>query len=824
MPETYVQVVFPLPLNQAFTYSVPDELKEIAKIGSRVIAPFGPRRLTGFIVGLSETTELSEIKPVQDILDLTPLVSDHMLALAQWIAEYYLCSLGEVLKATLPSVLMRSSRKVVESITSEAEFEAERIASGAPRQAQVLRYLSKCRRISVNELKRRIGATCLHSSLIRLESRGLIQVQHFIPGAKVKPKIEKYVRIQVDSDELTDNITSLQKKAPKQASCLRYLKIKKNDVPQREILKQTASSLPTLKALARAGLIEIRSRQVFRDYYSADEWGEPKKITLNAEQKQALATITTAIKNECFTSFLLYGVTGSGKTQVYIDAIYQALAKGKTAIVLVPEISLTPQTVRRFRSHFRDKVAVLHSAMTSAERLDSWRRLKEGQASVAIGPRSAVFAPLENLGLIVVDEEHEASYKQDITPRYHARDVAVVRARSANAVVILGSATPSAESFYNAKMGKYKLLQLTQRVNQAPLPRVQILDMRKERRLSGQKEPPVFSRLLAQKIEEKLASAEQIILLLNRRGFSSYLRCQDCGYIEECENCQISLTYHLQGRRLRCHYCGFTKNAPEKCPECDGTDILFRGLGTQKVEEELKKRFSTARVVRMDLDTTSRKYSHDRILQDFGKGKYDILLGTQMVAKGLDFEKVTLVGAINADISLLIPDFRSSERTFQLLTQVAGRAGRSELLGEVIIQSYFPENFCLQCALTHNYDRFFAGEILERGELGYPPFGRIVCIHFSGEDEKKVQQAAFDFSKTLKTRRGIYQVLGPAVSPIAKIKKKYRWQILIKGDKSRDGSGKILRQDIERAREHSKGAGKNRSVRIAVDVDPVSII
>ena len=822
MPETYVNVALPLPLNKTFTYLVPRELTSLAKIGSRVIAPFGARRLTGFIVEITDKTELEQVKAVEDILDLKPLISGEMLKLAGWISGYYLCSLGEVLKSMVPGFFMKASKSMVEICTEEAEIEAAKLEKSAPRQAQTLRYIAKNRKISVNELRRRMGTKSIDSSLNQLESIGLVKVQQFMTSSKLKPRVEKYVRLLPENfDEI--KIEVLKKRAAKQASCLRYLQVKKEDILQKELLKQTGSALASLKALEKSNLIRFIQKEVVRDYYGSNNVEEPKPISPNDEQKAALKQIEVPIREERFETFLLFGVTGSGKTQVYIEAIYKTLEKGKDAIVLVPEIALTPQTVARFRAHFKDKVAVLHSAMSSGERLDSWRLLQEGKARVAIGPRSAVFAPLKNVGLIVVDEEHEGSYKQDTSPRYHARDVAVVRAKFAQAVVILGSATPSAESFYNAKTEKYKLIELRRRVNNVPLPDVKILDMHKERRLSGKKET-IFSRLLAAKIEEKIARKEQIILLLNRRGFSSYIKCRDCSYIEECADCQITLTFHLTGHRLRCHYCGFSKRAPEKCAECRGVDIQFRGIGTQRVETELRNQFPKARVVRMDMDTTSGKWSHDKILKEFGEGKYDILLGTQMVAKGLDFHKVTLVGVIDADVGMLIPDFRSSERTFQLLTQVAGRAGRSYLPGEVIIQSYFPHNFCLNCALTHDFIRFFRGEVLERRELMYPPFGRIICLLFSGENELKVKQTAQEFEKALKKQKGYFQILGPTASPIPKIKRRFRWQILLKGDKGRDANGKILKNAIQNAHGMIKEENKSREVRIAIDVDPVSII
>jgi primosomal protein N' (replication factor Y) len=811
--EEFAEVVFPLPLQKAFTYIIPAELRHSVQIGSRVIAPFGVRRLTGFIVRTKEESQLDEHKEIQDVLDLEPIFSDEILDLAKWISGYYLCSLGEALRATLPAALTKSSRKFVESVTEEAARLANQIEARSPRQAQILRYLDKSGSISVESLKRRIGAKNLLSSLNQLQASGAVRVEQVLSRAGGRPKCEKYIQLATNGQELEDEINRLECSAPRQAACLQYLR-NKDTRRLRDVLKDCDAPLTSIRSLERKGLVSVFEKEIPRDYYQNSPAGIPQKVQLNPEQSAAVSEIKRALDVDRFLAFLLFGITGSGKTQVYIEAIYHVLEKGRDAIVLVPEISLTPQTVRRFRAHFKDQVAVLHSAMSDGERFDSWRRLKSGAAKVAIGPRSAIFAPLRDVGLIVVDEEHESAYKQADVPRYNARDVAIVRAKRTKAAVVLGSATPSAESYYNAQVGKHHLL----------LPEVHILDLRKEKRLSGKKGEPIFSRMLAKKIEDKLAKKEQIILLLNRRGFSSFIRCKECGYVANCDNCQITLTYHLSGRRLRCHYCGYTRPSPSVCPECSGPDILFRGPGTQKVEATIQETFANARVVRMDLDTTGRKQAHDRILREFGAHKYDILLGTQMVAKGLDFERVTLVGVINADTALLLPDFRSSERTFQLLTQVAGRAGRKGLPGEVIIQTYWPESFCLICAKDHDFVRFYEGEIADRRDLIYPPFGRIISILFRGENENRVIEAAHNYAEVAKSLAGSFWILGPVPSPITKIQKKYRWQILLKGDKERDPSGKVLRQVVAKADRLYKEDFKARGVRVAVDVDPVSLI
>jgi primosomal protein N' (replication factor Y) len=836
MESHFADVVFPQTIDRAFTYGIPTELVPLAKIGCRVLAPFGKRRLTGFIVGLKDNTDLkeSDIKSIQDVLDSDPLFSEELYRLALWISDYYLSPPGDALRAVLPAILFQKSRQYVELVSQNTSSLGLMLNSAAPRQAQIVRFLAKSGRLPLTQLMKRIGARNLVSSINALRAKGFVSVQHIFPKSKAKAKLVKFVRLPpsiMDTEDLNSNSAG-RKLTARQIRCLQFLKESDAEISQKDLLFISGIQLSTLKSLQKRELVELFEKEAPRDYYQQDEIVKPPKIKLNEEQQAAFEKVAAAIGRDEFATLLLHGVTGSGKTQVYIEAIYSILEKGKDAIVLVPEIALTPQTVQRFRSHFKDWVAVLHSAMSPVERYDSWRKLKSGEARVAIGPRSAIFAPLRNLGLIVVDEEQEDSYKQaDPDPRYHGRDVAVMRAKLNNAVVILGSATPSAESYYNAQIGKYQLLKMQRRVDDIPMPKVEILEMQKEQRLSGKKEAPVFSRMLIHEIEKRIASQQQVILLLNRRGFSYFIKCKSCGFIESCKNCQITLTYHLSGRRLRCHYCGYTKKAPEECPECRGVDVLFRGVGTQRVEEEINQRLPNARVVRMDLDTTGRKWAHDRILRDFERGKYDILLGTQMIAKGLDFQKVTLVGVINADIGLFLPDFRASERSFQLLTQVAGRAGRKNLPGEVIIQTYSPFNFCLICAKTHNFVKFFSKEIEDRRELLYPPFGRIISILFKGRDEKKVMTSAENFAEVLKGQQGprpdpsrAFQVLGPTPSPLVKIQNKFRWHILVKGSKRVDSSGKIIRQAVREAEKRFRHEFKTRGIQIEVDVDPVSLL
>jgi primosomal protein N' (replication factor Y) len=819
----FVEVVFGVPVDHPFTYRIPPELCAEVKVGCRVVAPFGPRRATGVAVELLRTTPLSDLKQIDDVLDPEPVFSAEMLKLSAWIAEYYLCSWGEVLRAALPLGLEVESKRSVILLRHPEEPDIADLARRAPRQAAILRELTRHPNgVTVAELTRKMGVRSLYASLHRLSEQGWLRLHYRLSDPRIKPKKEPFVRLLAAAVE--EVAADLQASSPRQAACLRVLASNGPEMSRAELLRQARASSRSLKALEKRGLVQTFDKEILRDYYGHLRPSPPPDITLNPEQQEALNQIVAALDARTFRTFLLHGVTGSGKTQVYIDAIHHVLAQGRSALVLVPEIALTPQAVNRFRSHFHERVAVLHSRMSDGERYDSWRLIKRGQATVVIGPRSAVFAPLQKLGLVVIDEEHDSSYKQDDpAPRYHARDVAIVRARMNKAVVILGSATPSMESYYNARKGKYQLLQLLRRIDDIPMPSVEIVDMAIERRFVPRGKPTIFSRVLKKKIAEKLSRNEQIILLQNRRGFSTCIMCQDCGHAEECENCSITLTYHLRGKLLRCHYCNFTKKAPDVCPKCKGTDIVFRGVGTQRVEEALRSEFPDARVVRMDLDTTRRKYAHDRILKQFEQGKYDILLGTQMVAKGLDFERVSLVGVINADTGLMLPDFRASERTFQLLTQVAGRPGRKNQQGEVIVQTLSPRHGCLLCARQHDFNRFFFAEASERRELNYPPFGRLIAIHFRGEDQNKVSEEATLFAEILKSTSTDLQVLGPTPAVVQRLKAQYRWQVILKAGRHQDPVGQRMRTAVRQALENYRSQRRVRNLRISVDVDPQSL-
>ena len=648
-----------------------------------------------------------------------------------------------------------------------------------------------------------------------------------LPQATVRVKYETIVSLSENQshENWGQIIHELYTTAPKQAKILQtLLALEKPSLSSSDLYQATGASKSSLDALVRKKLCTLEKREVVRDYYNDLQVEAPKKVILNADQQKSLDAVKNSTESENFDTMLLHGVTGSGKTQVYIEAIHHIRSKGKTAIVMVPEIALTPQMVRRFRAHFGDKVAVFHSRMTPGERYDSWRKTWEGEHHIVIGPRSAIFAPLKNVGLIVVDEEHEPSYKQnDQVPRYNARDVAIVRAKIENAVVVLGSATPAVESFYNTHTKKFKLLTMPNRIDDVPMPTINIVDMRYEPKIIGRKDPIIFSRKLREKIDEKVSKGEQIILFLNRRGFATIFKCKDCGYLAKCENCDITLTYHLRGKLLKCHYCGYTQRAMETCPECSGQDVLLRGIGTQRVEEELHTLFPGITSLRMDTDTTKGRRAHDTVLTKFGSGKHSVLLGTQMVAKGLDFPNVTLVGVISADTELLFPDFRAAERTFQLLTQVAGRAGRKQKTGEVIIQTFSSDHYSLQYAKKHDYDNFFKSELFDRRGLNYPPYSRMINVLFKGPELERVERAATQLAELI-PQNDAYRILGPSPAQLSKIQNKYRWQILFMSEKEKDATGTQMKNALRKAMDQFKKKHRPRKVNISVDVDPMSIL
>jgi primosomal protein N' (replication factor Y) len=836
----YADVSLPVNLDREFTYIIPPGLESSAVVGARAVVPFGRKYATGLITALPESTTVTGLKPLHDIIDPAPILSDELLRLCRWIAGYYLSPLGTVLKAAMPQGFSPSSRRIVRPRAALAMESIEKLKRRAPKQAQAAAFILAKREVTARDVQRKTGVRQINALLNELLRAGLIDSEEHIPHPAAKPKMVEIVRPERQNDRAIR--AALQALAPRrnQARALLESLLLGGGVTQvRDLLRHTGASLAQFRKLVRTGLITTERIEVSREQDFGTEM-DTLGIVLNETQREILDVLAGALKRGRGGTYLLHGVTGSGKTQVYIEAIRACLSLERTAIVLVPEISLTPQMVRRFKSHFGANVAVIHSRMSAGERHDAWRRASRGDARIVIGPRSAVFAPLESLGLIVVDEEHEASYKQfDSSPRYHARDVAVVRGGHAGAVVVLGSATPSVESYRNAQTGKYTLLEMPCRIDNVPMPPIRIVDMTAERKrlYTALKESlppeargslknfvqPSLSALLREKIQERLERKEGVILLQNRRGFAPFVECTECGYAEMCDNCNVTLTYHLTRKHLRCHYCGMIRAPHILCPTCGGTDIKLRGIGTQKVEEELLKTFPGVRVQRMDLDSTARKGAHDRILRSFERGDADILLGTQMVAKGLDFPHVTLVGVISADTQMLLPDFRSSERTFQLLTQVAGRAGRSVLAGEVVIQTHQPGHYTLLRVLDNDFSAFYQEELRARRELTYPPFSRLVLVETRGENEVNVSGEAQRFALALRDVHLQATVLGPAPAVISRIKGKYRWHLVLKCRKEEDPSGAAVRNALQAATAKT-APRRHRDVQLVIDVDPAGLM
>ena len=719
-----VDIAVGVSVNKTFHYRVSEEMQDRLVEGSRVLVPFGSRTMIGTVLGFPGKDDAARLKSVIEVLD-SPLTPD-LLALAHWMADYYLYPLGLTIESVVPKAVSRA-----------------------------------------------------------------------------KPKKNKYLKL-ADGDH---NVSSLR--GPKQKELL--LLLRESQVLSLDELKTFSSA--TIKALCDAGMAVVIEKD-------AVATGTPVDFTacvpppLMPEQADAVRRISEAAALSQFGVFLLHGVTGSGKTEVYLHSIKQQADLGRGTIVLVPEIALTPQLLGRFRRRFGSRVAVLHSGLTDRERADEYRRIQAGLVDVAVGARSAVFAPFDKVGLIIVDEEHENSYKQDEGLRYHARDVAVMRAKFQNAIAVLGSATPSLESFYNAKYGRYQYLRLAQRVDHRPMPVVEIIDVKNVPKQT------LYAPQLISGITRRLEKNEQTLLLLNRRGFSSVLICQECGVVIKCPSCSVSLTFHKNEGNLKCHYCGFFTRPPDRCGSCHGVDLKPLGSGTQKVEEELQALFPAARMRRMDSDSVKGREAYEQLLQQVDQGLVDILIGTQMIAKGHDFPAVTLVGVVDADVGLNFPDFRAAEKTFQLITQAAGRAGRGEAAGEVVIQTLNPAHYSIIHSRTHDYEGFYNEEIAYRMQLGYPPIGRFVKLEVKSVDESRALQAAQVARDRIRhlMRGKETTLLGPAPAPIARVRGQYRFQLLLLSAKRE--KIRMLAAEGRAAIEEKFG----RKCRVLVDVDPVNLM
>ncbi len=802
-----VEVAVGLPVSKTFPYLIPEKMRESIQIGMRVLVPFKGRKVTGFIIGLLNEApkELEgKLREVEELLDEAPLLSLEMLRFYKWISDYYLYPLGEVIKTGLPPGLHLKSELIL-SLTAESKNSLIQ-GSLEPVQEKIFKEIERRGKVSLKKILRRFPKEVSKSQLFSWKKDGLIHIDVGIVGEEVKPKFEKIVHYQ--GGDLDQPLSK------KQSEILEWVKMKK-DVSYSELSKTFKSPLRALQNLQARGLLSISIKEVSRDQSVQPGLKAYPKPELTPDQEKVLSEILKGIRSRRFSPFLIHGVTGSGKTEIYLRAIEEVLAQEREAIVLVPEISLTPQLLSRFKDRFGENLALLHSGLGRGERYDQWRKVWRGEVKIVLGARSAIFAPFKNLGIIIVDEEHDPSYKQEEKLKYHARDLSVVRAKHSEATLLLGSATPSLESFHNAEKGRFHLLTLPERIEGRPLPHVELVDMRKEEGLLSEG----LRRALQKNFEEK----KQSLLFLNRRGFANFILCPECGFTFKCPNCSVTLTYHLRERSLQCHYCDYRTKAPGDCPTCKGHRLQGIGIGTERLEQEVKKIFPSIEVGRMDRDTTFRRRSHLQILKKLESGGIDILVGTQMIVKGHDFPNVTFVGVVSADTSLHFPDFRSGERTFQLLTQVAGRAGRGEDLGEVIIQTFNPDHYSIVKAKDHDFIGFYQEEIQFRKALEYPPFSRLINFRLVGNSEKRTRAMAEEMGRIgkdllKKYGKGI-EILGPSMAPFSKMRGKFRWQMLVKG-KSSPWLHQFAKDLASRFKTQAKGVG----VELDIDVDPVFIL
>lgn len=789
MEKKLVEVAVPIPTSKSYWYSTPPDLRDKLEIGSSVLVNFHGRKLVGWIIGFVEH-DREGIKPIIDVVEFKPMFTPNMLKFFRWVSEYYLSPIGLVINHALPAGVVPREKK-------SCVLMAEPSGGGVLSQKIITYLKARRKRAPLKSIIKKFGKESL-KEIRKLSREGNLKIERELTPPKVKVKLTRWVRLLQEPERTT----------LKQRSVLAYLK-EKQEASISELRRVLNINSSVIKRLENKGAIQSFMREEFRDPLRELFVEEELPFDLTNEQTRILSHIVNKIESATFGVTLIHGVTGSGKTEIYLRAIERALELDKSSIFLVPEIFLTAQFTSTLLSRFGGLVSEYSSALGGGEQYDTWRRIRDGEVRVVIGPRSALFVPLRNLGLIIVDEEHEKTFKQsDLAPRYNARDTAIMRAKYENALCILGSATPSLESYHNAMRKKYVFFQLPRRIGERELPSVTLVDMRKERNR-------ILSRLLKSKIKDRLDRNEQIILFINRRGYSNYLQCRDCGSTIRCPSCSVTFTYHRAPRVLRCHYCGFERKPPEVCGNCGSSDIRYMGFGTQRVEEELKRSFPGVRILRVDLDTTTLKGSHLTYFKKFKEKEADLLLGTQMVAKGFDFPWVTLVGVVAADTALYFPDFRSSERTFQLLTQVAGRAGRGSLKGEVVVQTFCPSHYAIEFSRTHDFKEFFLREIEERKTLEYPPFSRLASITLRSKKLEESQILADEIKKRLKFYKEI-SILGPAPCVVSRIKGYYRYRIILKSKRD------LMIQRI--IRKALPEYADDRDVRVSIDIDPVDLL
>jgi primosomal protein N' (replication factor Y) (superfamily II helicase) len=812
----YVNVAVPLPIRKLFCYEVPEEWQGSLAPGKRVLVPFGKRLLPAYVLELpAKPPAEKNILPVRMVFEDEFSLPEKFLRFLDWVSRYYLQPIGEVIKTALPSG-MQIKNEVSYELTDKGREGLESYPPGSLFRKILLSLKRRQGKGAISHSLGKNSSPSLSEVIARMADEGLIVREGNAFAQKVKEKTITCLRHMQSKEQIA--------LTPRQKEALDII-CEAGESTLSEFKAKFKGSHSILLKLIAFGLVETFQKDTFRhpSWEGIEDWIDGPPTVLNEDQKKSLEEISRALSSRKFAPFLLHGVTGSGKTEVYLRAIEAAVSQGSHAILLVPEIALTAQSVAYFQSRISFPMAILHSGLSPGERYDEWRRVKRGLVKLVIGARSAIFAPLDRLGLVIVDEEHDPSYKQEEKLRYHARDLSLVRGKMENAVVVLGSATPSMESYRNAMEKKFQYLSLPRRIDDRPLPEIQVVDMRLE---SGkEKERPIFSRALEEALHQNAERGEQALLFLNRRGFSSFSLCRDCGYVYQCPNCSVSLNYHLTDKSFRCHYCDFSLQALERCPKCSSLRLQLFGVGTQRLEEELKRKLPHIPVGRMDRDTMTRSSLYQKILGRVRRGELNLLIGTQMITKGHDLPRVTLVGVLAADLSLNIPDFRAGERTFQLLTQVAGRSGRGALPGKVIIQTYNPLHYSIQMAKTQDFGPFYQQEAQFRKEMDYPPFTRLVNLRVEGNSESRVNQRTEELGKIAarlckdKRYSGQIEVLGPASAPLSRLKGKHRCQMLLKGR-----NWNLLHELTERIVEKMERDHLLPGVKLIVDVDPVNML
>lgn len=742
-------------VNKVFDYTVPEELAHLIQPGVRVLVPFGPRTIMGFVISLKEQTELQNLRPIKELIDVVPVLNDELRELGMSLSEETGSTMIQCFEAMIPNAMRAKYKKKLLCLSDTL---SPNLAS-LFQNSRVINY----EQIPANLLKE------VKQAIEHKQVELIYEVKD-----QLGKKMIKYIALIDGNLDL-----SSFNRAAKQKQVLEYLIAQPNPVLKSQLMDELQVTHAIMKTLVDKSVIKEIEVEAYRDPYADVVHQQSKALKLNQEQQVAVTTVAHACEENACDIFLLHGITGSGKTEVYLQMIENVLVKGQQAIMLVPEIALTPQIAGRFKSRFQNKVAVLHSALSMGEKYDEWRKILKQEVQIVVGARSAIFAPFKDIGIIIIDEEHEATYKQEEAPRYHAIEVAKQRAITHRCPVVLGSATPSLESFARAQKGVYRLLTLSKRaVSTAKLPTVKLIDMRQHSTVSDQM---ILSDVLQEAIAKRLERQEQVVLLLNRRGYSNFMQCRECGEVVNCPNCDVSLTYHKPNQKLKCHYCGFESFILRRCPSCQSEELRFFGLGTQKVEEYLQDQFRGARIMRMDVDTTSKKGSHQELIAAFERKEADILIGTQMVGKGLDFPDVTLVGVLAADLMLHLSDFKAAERTFQLLTQVAGRAGRHELEGEVLIQTYSPEHYVMKCVVEQNYHAFYVEEMKMRRRFGYPPYYYLASVMMSSEDYNDLIMACDKVNQYLRNQLGHSCIIvGPTMPYVGRINQRFRMYFMIK--------------------------------------------